>query len=444
MPAVTNWGKFPVVDADMRSFDRIDGLRDLMAGPSSAIARGLGRSYGDASLGPRILSSLRFDKILAFDEDTGVLTCQAGVTLRDLLRVFVPRGWFLPVTPGTKFVTVGGAIAANVHGKNHHLQGGFCDHVTSMDLMQADGNVIHCSHEENADLFLATCGGIGLTGIILHATFRLQPIETAFVREELLEARDLVHIIERFETSSDWTYSVAWIDCLARGAALGRSLLMRGEHANVTDLHQPDQHRSPLQIPAKRTLAVPADLPSWVLNRHSVAAFNALFYWKNTHGSPHHLKDYDTYFYPLDFVHDWNRIYGRNGFVQYQFVVPREAGRAGLSAILRRIGDQGWGSFLAVLKLLGPEKGAMSFPMEGYTLALDFPVRAGLLPFLDELDAMVTDFGGRIYLVKDARMKPETFRRGYPHAAQFARDLRRWDPDCKFRSRMSDRLELTA
>ena len=441
---LANWGNFPVVDAEVRSFSGAGDLAAEIAKYDRTIVRGMGRSYGDASLGPHVLSSLKLNKILAFDEAEGIVTCQAGVTLADLLDVFVPRGWFLPVTPGTKFITVGGAIAADVHGKNHHRDGCFSRHVQRIAVARGDGEVVECSPQTDRDLFAMTCGGMGLTGAILEATISLRPVETAFVREEILKAENLDEIMRHFDASEDWTYTVAWIDCLARGKDLGRSLLMRGEHATRDELETPAQRADSLSLPRKRTLAVPVTMPACLLNRHSVRAFNSLYYWKNARNTAPHIMDYDSFFYPLDFVNQWNRIYGAGGFTQYQFVIPRDKSREGLTEILQRIGKKGWGSFLAVLKLFGRhEENPMAFPMEGYTLALDFPVCDGLLPFLDELDELVIGYGGRIYMAKDARMSRDAFARGYPNAEKFKGFVRGRNPQLPFRSRQSDRLGIT-
>lgn len=443
MARVTNWGNYPTVDAELRHFDDAESARMLIKGGPSLIARGLGRSYGDASLGPRIASSLRHNRFLAFDPATGVLTCQAGVSLEEILDLFVPRGWFPPVTPGTKFVTVGGAIAADVHGKNHHGHGSFCNHVSSMDILVADGRVVTCTRNREAELFAATAGGMGLTGIILSATLRLQRIETAFIRQEILPARDIDQIMAHFEASQGWTYSMAWIDCLARGADLGRSLLIRGEHATPGELDSAARRNAPLRPPDRRKLTVPFPLPGVTLNRYTVQTFNALYYKLNGRKREDRIVELDPFFYPLDSIHHWNRIYGKRGFVQYQFGLPLAAGREGLAAILERIGTRGWGSFLAVLKLFGPQDGLMAFPREGYTLALDFPMRPGLLEFLDELDERVLAADGRLYLAKDARMKPAMLAAGYPQLDRFLDIVQTWNPNATFRSLLSDRLKMT-
>jgi len=441
---LANWGNFPVVDAEMRSFTGAGDVATEIAKSGRTIVRGMGRSYGDASLGPHVLSCLKLNKILAFDEATGIVTCQAGVTLAELLDVFVPRGWFLPVTPGTKFITVGGAIAADVHGKNHHRDGCFSRHVRGIVVAQGDGEVVECSPQKDETLFMMTCGGMGLTGAILEATIALRPVQSVYVREEILKAENLDDIMGHFEASQDWTYTVAWIDCLSRGENLGRSLLMRGEHATRDELETPQQRAAPLSLPSRKSLTVPVTVPGFLLNRHTVRTFNALYYWKNSRNPTSHITDYDAFFYPLDFVHQWNRIYGSKGFTQYQFVIPLEKSREGLREILGRIGDKGWGSFLAVLKLFGRhEEQPMSFPLEGYTLALDFPVRDGLLPFLDELDELVVGYGGRIYMAKDARMSRDAFARGYPNADAFKDYIRERNPRRPFRSRQSDRLGIT-
>jgi FAD/FMN-containing dehydrogenase len=441
---LANWGNFPVVDAEVRSFSGAGDIAPEVAKSGRTIVRGMGRSYGDASLGPHVLSCLKLNKILAFDPAQGIVTCQAGVTLAELLEVFVPRGWFLPVTPGTKFITVGGAIAADVHGKNHHRDGCFSRHVHRILLARGDGEVVACSPQSDNDLFEMTCGGMGLTGAILEATFSLRPIESVYVRQEILKAENLDEIMRHFDASQDWTYTVAWIDCLARGENLGRSLLMRGEHATRDELDTPPQRAAPLTLARRRMLGIPFMMPGFLLNRHTVRAFNALYYWKNSRSTDPHLTDYDSFFYPLDFVNQWNRIYGAKGFTQYQVVIPLDKSREGLQKILERIGEKGWGSFLAVLKLFGRhEEKPMSFPMEGYTLALDFPVCDGLLLFLDELDELVVGYGGRVYMAKDARMSRDAFARGYPNAEIFKNFVRDRDPQLPFRSRQSDRLGIT-
>lgn len=437
---LSGWGRFPRVETRLvTARDQDDAVR-AVAGGGPLIARGNGRAYGDPAIGPRTtLSLLGMDRMLGFDPATGLLTCEAGVVLKEILDVFVPRGWFPPVTPGTKMVTVGGMIAADVHGKNHHVAGSFGDHVESLDLLLADGRVVTCGPHHEPELFAATRGGMGLTGVILRASFRLIPVETGYIRQETLRAGDLATIMGMFEESAGWTYSVAWIDCLAKGPRMGRSLLFRGEHARLDELPQAARAR-PLDVTLRRARTVPFDFPAIALNHLSVGAFNEL-YWRM--GNPkEELIDYDRFFYPLDSLLEWNRIYGRPGFTQYQCVLPLSTSADGLRALLTAIGAAGNASFLAVLKLFGRQDGVLSFPMEGYTLALDFPASTATFGLLLDLDAIVAEHGGRLYLAKDARMGAALLRRGYPGVDGFQalRAARGLTP--VFRSVQSERLGL--
>lgn len=444
MRKISDWGNYPVIEADVAGFDTMDKLRAAVNAPGDLIAFGNGRSYGDASLQERMLLTRRYNKFLSFDEATGELRCQAGVLLSEILDVFVPRGWFLPVTPGTKLITIGGAIAADVHGKNHHVDGSFGQHILSMDIMRNDGSVITCSPTENADFFKITVGGMGLTGVILHATFRLKRVETAYIREETIRAENLGEVMDGFEASDDWSYSVAWIDCLAKGDAMGRSILMRGEHATVADLVDPMHKKNPLVPKRGLNLDIPINFPNIALNPLSMKAFNFAYYNKCRPGVHKHIVDYNHFFYPLDAISNWNRIYGRRGFTQYQFVLPKSAGREGMHKILHRITESGLGSFLAVLKLFGEQNSFMSFPMAGYTLALDFPISLKAMDLFKELDAMVADYGGRLYLAKDSRMSPDMFEKTYPNAAEFKHAIAQLnDGENRFASLLSKRIGIT-
>lgn len=432
---IHGWGRYPIVDAEVVLPSSRAAARAALdrAMNSSLIPRGMGRSYGDSALAPRVIGTRQLDLLLDFDEATGVVRCNAGVTLAELLEVFVPRGWFLPVTPGTKFVTLGGAIASDVHGKNHHVDGCFSEFVEQFDLLLGDGQVVGCSRTEHAELFRATCGGMGLTGMILEASVRLKPIRSATLDQTTLKARHLADAMELFDAHHGSTYSVAWIDCLAGGDALGRSLVMVAEHARDGEL----------AAPAKRAVAVPVDMPSQLLNRYSIAAFNTLYYNRVRSRRSVQRVHYEPFFYPLDGILRWNRLYGKNGFTQYQFVIPNAAGLDGMSAILRRIAASHRGSFLAVLKAFGPENAnLLSFPLQGYTLALDFKLEPGLFALLDELDAMVLDYGGRIYLTKDARMSEATFKKSYPRWQAFQAVREQYRAAGKFASHQSRRLGL--
>ncbi len=443
---LSNWGQYPKVNTALCCFRSDEQVRGFLDSNPSHIARGLGRCYGDSSLNAQsVLSSICYDHLVDFDPSTGILVCEAGISLAIILRLFVPRGWFLPVTPGTKMVTVGGAVASDVHGKNHHVSGTFCRHVCWIDLLTSNGNIVKCSKTDNPELFHATCGGQGLTGIILRVAFRLIPITTAYIRQETVKTRNLEEIMTCFEESSDWHYSVAWIDCLQKGDGLGRSIMMRGEHAGPEDLDI-IKSRAPLIASDKFSFSVPINMPRFTLTTWTVKAFNAMYYGRHPDGTAKQIVDMNSFFYPLDAILEWNRIYGKRGFLQYQCVLPKTAAFEGLTTILKRIAASGMGSFLAVLKLFGSQDdngGILSFPMEGYTLALDFPVKKNAFSLLNELDAVVLDYGGRLYLAKDARMTPSTFERGYAASVdRFRRIKASWDPDNRFVSLQSQRLQI--
>jgi len=434
---VTNWGNYPIIEATVHSPSTIDEVKKIVAGSGEIIARGLGRCYGDSSLNHTILSTLRLNHILEFDEQTGMITCEAGVSLAEILDAFVSRGWFLPVTPGTKFVTVGGAIASDVHGKNHHVAGSFSNHLHSMKLLLSDGSVVSCSKTEQPDLFWATCGGMGLTGIILEAAFKLIKIETAYIRQRIIKARNVEEAVELFEKNSHWTYSMAWIDCLATGEHLGRSAVILGEHATRDEISY--RFGEPLKPRKHLSTAVPVFFPDFALNTFSVKLFN--FARNITYISGDSIVDYEPFFYPLDAILEWNKIYGKRGFTQYQFVIPKSKSD-GLKAILQRIAESGEGSFLAVLKLFGKQEGMLSFPQEGYTLALDFPITQKALNLFNELDQIVTELGGRLYLTKDVRMRKEIFEKGYQALSTFIEIKKKYDPQKKFHSLQSRRIGI--
>jgi decaprenylphospho-beta-D-ribofuranose 2-oxidase len=438
---IANWGNYPVMETEEKTFSFEEQLTQTLQHLEGMIARGNGRCYGDASLAKHTISTLKYDKILSFDTENGIFECQSGLTLDKILEVIVPKGWFLPVTPGTKFITIGGAIASDVHGKNHHVDGCFSRHVLEMDVMLANGELVTCTPNGNSDLFWATCGGMGLTGVITRARFDLKKIETSYIRQKQIKAKNLEEVIRLFEEYRHYTYSVAWIDCLKKGKHFGRSILMLGEHAAIEGLDE-KKKKDPLSLPKKRQIIFPFTLPSFVLNQFAVKAFNFLFYAKNLKRESNTIVSYEPFFYPLDAILHWNRGYGKKGFVQYQFVLPLES-KQGLIEILKKISDKGLGSFLAVLKVFGKQDDLISFPKEGFTLALDFPVRKGLFEFLDELDKIVLYYGGRIYLSKDARMKSEIFWEGYSNAQKFSELVKKYNPSFKFNSMQARRLHIT-
>ena len=400
---VANWGNFPTVEKEVRSEDSYPKIKEYILSNNDIIARGNGRCYGDASLAEHILSTKKLNNFISFDRINGVLECESGVLLSDILDISVPQGFFLGVTPGTKLVSVGGAIASDVHGKNHHAEGCFSEFLISFKMMNEMGEIVICSKTENENLFWASIGGMGLTGIILSASIQLKKIETAYIKQESIKAQNLDEIFQLFDQSEDWTYTVAWIDCLQKGKNIGRSILMRGEHAVLSELPQ-KLTANPLRLKKKWMPAVPFYFPGFVLNTLTVKLFNFAYFNKQRSPVVKNIIDYETFFYPLDAVEDWNKIYGKKGFIQYQMVIPKAVGKLGMKEILETIAHSGNGSFLAVLKLFGKNNPLAynSFPIEGYTLALDFKVNKKLPNLVKKLDVIVEKFGGRIYLTKDS------------------------------------------
>jgi decaprenylphospho-beta-D-ribofuranose 2-oxidase len=446
---LTGWGRTAPSRATVRSTHDPNEITDALkhAGPRGVLARGLGRSYGDApqNAGGEVLDMTTLARVHALDLNAGTITVDAGVSLDTLMRLLVPLGWFVPVTPGTRQVTVGGAIAADIHGKNHHLESSFSAHVHQMVLATPRGDRLTLTPTEAPDEFAATTGGMGLTGVVLEATFRLLPIETSLMRVDTDRLPDLDAVMARMaEGDQDYRYSVAWIDCLAAGRQLGRAVLTRGDHARLADLAGTRRAKTPLAYHAAARLQAPRGIPSGLLNRFTVAAFNELWFRKAPKHQVGGLHSVPSFFHPLDMVRDWNRIYGRRGFVQYQFVVPFGAeGDRLIRLALERLSGARCPSFLAVLKRFGPQDGLLSFPIAGWTLALDVPAaHAGLGPLLDDLDGRVAEAGGRIYLAKDSRLRPELMEAMYPRLPEW-RDIRdRLDPDRVMNSDLNRRLGL--
>jgi decaprenylphospho-beta-D-ribofuranose 2-oxidase len=443
---LSGWGRVPTVATNLARPEQIKGLAELVCGQKHLIARGLGRSYGDAAISSEGVTLLieRLNRLLAFDPASGELRCESGVTIEDLLNHFLPRGFFPPVTPGTKYVTIGGALAADVHGKSHHKDGSFSRHVNWFNLLLASGETVRCSRQERPELFWATLGGMGLTGIITDVSLQMKPVESGYVSVDYEKAPNLDAALERFENSDEqYTHSVAWIDCLTRGASLGRSVLMRGNWARESDL-PPRLAAGPLNLKASARMGVPFDAPGFLLNPLSVKVFNAVFYHRHRTGR-NILVPYEPFFYPLDKIRNWNRLYGKRGFLQYQCVLPYKGGREGLIRILELLSSEGHASFLAVLKRFGEAEGGqlLSFPRPGYTLAVDLP-RDGERQdrLLENLDRVVLEGGGRVYLAKDARLSAETFQGMYPEARRWLEIKRRIDPERRFTSALSNRLGL--
>lgn len=436
MVELSGWGRYPRVEGEEVRSERLATIT-----ADATLTRGLGRSYGDASLpgrpGARVANSTAADRILAFDEARGVLRVEAGYPLHELVRHFLPRGWFTPVTPGTQFVTVGGMVAADVHGKNHHVAGCFGEHVDSLLLRLADGRTLEVNEANEPELFRATLGGMGLTGHILEVAFRLQRVPSPWIYGESEQVPNFDVLLHRLrEASQDWPYTVAWVDSVRRHGELGRGVLMKGRWA------EPDEAPStPPEL--RRSLAVPFDFPRWVLAPWSMRIFNYLYFHRHGAEVRRRIEHPQDFFYPLDVVRRWNRIYGPDGFVQYQSVIPVEPDPSLARRFFLALTEAEVGSFLTVVKDCGPEgRGLLSFPRRGISVACDIPMRgAPTQRVVDALNEVVLAAGGRVYLAKDALTRAEHFvRMEGPRLAAFAAVRRRWDPEGRLQSAQSVRL----
>ena len=417
-PPFESWGRYPKYNSRLIQLHWQTDFPALLAGSHEHVLPvGMGRSYGDVCLlkDGILLQTTGMNRLLDFDPQTGVITAESGVTLAQILEFAVPRGFFLPVSPGTKYVTLGGAIANDIHGKNHEAAGSFGNHVPCFELVRSDGKRLLCSPRDNPEWFHATIGGMGLTGLISWAQLRLKPIVSRGIDYEGIQFHGIDEFLDLKQRYKDVEYTVSWLDCVSTGRNFARGIFMLGEHSRVpAELTRSSQPR----------LRFPANAPGFALNRTSVSAFNTVYFHKQRKPHVRLLQDYEPFFYPLDSVLHWNRMYGRNGLVQFQYVIPWDGAKEGTIAILREIANSGLASFLAVLKTFGdiPSLGIMSFPLPGIMFALDFPIKAGLtFPLLERLGDMTLDYGGRLYPAKDAAMTPHQFQSFYPDWERFAR-----------------------
>ena len=418
-PQFESWGRYPKLNGTVVPVNWQGDFPGVAQGmhAGGALPVGMGRSYGDVCLldGGNLLLTTGMDRLIDFDPATGILTAEAGITLAQILDFAVPRGFFLPVTPGTKYVTLGGAIANDIHGKNHHVAGTFGCHVTRFELVRSDGSRRICSPTEDPDWYAATIGGLGLTGFIPWASLRLIPIVSRMIDVEYIHFHGIDEFLDLTKRYAHSTYTVSWVDVTSTGRTFARGIFMAGEHAKVPGELKPS--------PSPK-LVFPFEAPGFALNKFSVAAFNTLFFHKQIQSHKKFVQDYEPYFYPLDAVLRWNRMYGKRGLLQFQYAIPWEHAREGTIAILHEVAKSGLASFLAVLKAFGdiPSPGLMSFPQPGITLALDFPIKPGLsVPLVARLADMTRDFGGRLYPAKDAAMTAAQFQTFYPQWQRLAR-----------------------
>ncbi len=436
METICNWNGFPKVKSKVLSPKTFQEVSEMIKGQRQLIARGNGRSYSDNSLQRKVLSLLKINSEIKLDIENQTVLCNSGVLLIDVLKVIVPKGFFLPVTPGTKFITIGGAIASNVHGKNHFIEGSIAKYIKSMLILTETGKSVLCTRNRNTALFESTIGGLGLTGVILEATIQLKEIETSYILQEKNKAKNLEELLALFEKNKGRAHTVAWIDCFAKNKSLGKGILSTGKHIEKNELPQKFS-KEPLKLHENKQINLPFYIfPKALLNKFTIKVFNAINYNLLHKKKSRQIVHYNNYFYPLDKIENWNEAYGNGGFIQYQFVIPFCNGKEGIKAILNAVQESNCGVCLAVLKRLGKEEcrvSSLSFPMEGFTLALDVKNTNSSLKLLCHLDELIIKFKGRIYLSKDCRMTASTFNRMYPEKTNH---------NSKFVSMLSNRLGI--
>lgn len=438
---IAGWGNYPVTESfvfEPRNPAELSEMRKK----GQLIARGMGRSYGDQAVNENrnVAICTHLNYFLSWEPVTGILECQAGVSLEEIIKTFLPRGWLPMICPGTKFVTVGGAIANDIHGKAHHIDGSFVNCVLSFKILLADGTLETASRTVNEDLFWANFGGLGLLGVIISATIRLRKVETAFFRQKSIAIRNLDHLLESLDRyDQHYNYSVAWVDALAKGKKLGSGVLTLGNTASFAELPEKIK-KDHLKLHRNAKISVPFFLPSFFLNSFSVRILNRLIAF--VQNSPKEFSHYEKFFFPLDAINNWNRGYGKRGFIQYQFVIPEHNGKQNLQEILEMISGSGCTPFLNVFKKMGEGQGILSFPFRGYTLAIDFPVSKALLDFTPKLDQKVFEAGGRLYLGKDSLLEEAIFKKMYPRFVEWLKIKTKYDPEGTFSSNISRRLGL--
>ncbi|MEM9820036.1 MAG: FAD-binding oxidoreductase [Bacteroidota bacterium] len=416
MDEITNWGKYPKIRGELKTCQTQEEVIGQIKQAAVLTPRGNGRCYGHSALGTKMISVLPMNRILYFDEQQGMITVEAGLLIDQLLHFIIPRGFILPVLPGSKFISLGGAVAANVHGKNHTWAGALAEWIVSLKVINASGHVVHCSPQTSPDFFAQTIGGMGLSGVIIEVSLQLRPIETAYFVQEISTCSNLSETLLLLEKKAAQSYAVAWVDGLQKGERLGRSLLTSGQALGF-EAAPPDLQKQALKVHPPPSLNIPFDQPAFLLNSWSIRLFNTLyFHWKRR-STEQQIVHYNTFFYPLDAIRNWNRLYGEKGLLQYQFVLPFANAEAGLRQIFTAIQAANCTPNLCVLKAMGKESthaAPISFPMPGFTLAVDFKRSQKTLQLLERLDEMVIQHGGRVYLAKDARLAKAQFKAMYP------------------------------
>lgn len=412
-----SWGLYPKIEPKEIKKLLWRNQFDIFNSSTKVLPYGLGRSYGDVCLSKNgtLLDTIELNHFILFDKEKGILKCESGVTLNQILNLIIPNGWILPVTPGTKYITLGGAIANDVHGKNHHKSGSFGHYVNNLEILRSDGKTYFCSKDANPELFRATIGGLGLTGLILTAEIQLKKISSEYLFLETIKFKS----VEEFfaineESETNYEYTVAWVDVTNGGSNQMRGIYQRASHIEFSQKNTQSEFRS-------KKITVPFVLPFSLINKFSIYIFNALYYSKQFEKKLEQLIHYDNFFYPLDGVNNWNYLYGKNGFLQYQFVIPRENCYKNFIKIINEFKKNGLASFLTVLKTFGdfPKAGLLSFPFDGLTLAIDFPIHRNIFEILDKIDKMILDFGGALYPAKDSRMKPYVFQKAFTNLDKF-------------------------
>ena len=432
---ISGWGKNTVSECKIVKPKTLSGLKKEIV--KNCIARGMGRSYGDSSIQPnKTIVMTNFSKVIKFDHIKGIIKVEAGITLLDLLKVIVPKRWFVPVSPGTKFVTIGGMIASNVHGKNHHKTGGFENHLIEIKVIDENKMTRKCSIKKEKAFFLGTCGGMGLTGIIIEATIKLKKIETSYIEERIYCTKNMEDTIKQIEKSNKYHYSIAWVDCAANNHNFGRGVIFCGEHVKKNFL---PKNANKLNVKKKKKFNVFFSLPKFIFNNFFIRIFNILYYYTNYLKKNVSYVDYDKFFYPLDSLLNWNNLYGNNGFIQYQCVVPK---KKDIIKILKIFKYSDIKSFLVTVKILKKDKGLLSFPMKGYTLAFDVPHSKKNSILINQLNKQLLKSKGKIYLAKDSLMKASFFRSTYKGLNKFKKTIRNKKNTQIFTSMQSRRLEL--